>query len=172
MNIVLLKFRPITISLHLKEGHQCATSSNPLSVNWPCSAWWCSVMYARNPALRLTPTNCNCYSYQAFHVSHFLFASTNSGPLSEKRRPIHPNATMTDQGHREAIRPVGDTFNVDPHGPSSFSPRPNHRNMPPTMPQRLPTQEDFASQARQGLTADNMQRHIHQSPSSQQNFVW
>ena len=92
--------------------------------------------------------------------------------IFRKRRPIHPNATMTDQGHREAIRPVGDTFNVDPHGPSSFSPRPNHRNMPPTMPQRLPTQEDFASQARQGLTVDNMQRHSHQSPSSQQNFVW
>ena len=83
---------------------------------------------------------------------------------------------MSDrQGHNESFRYIdGDTFNVDPHGPSSFSPRVNHNNKTPTMPQRLPTQEDFVVvKSRQGLTASGLKRQSHShTPSSQQNFVW
>lgn len=83
--------------------------------------------------------------------------------------------TMSQQGRSDSIRSVdGDAFNVDPHGPSAYSPRVNHNNIAPTMPQRLPTQEDFASKYRQGLSASSIQqRQQHgSSPSTQQNFVW
>ena len=84
--------------------------------------------------------------------------------------------TMTGrQGRSDSIRSVdGDTFNVDPHGPSAYSPRVNRNNIAPTTPQRLPTQEDFAAKYRQGLTASTLQGQQQQqgSPSSQGNFVW